>query len=300
MSNLKDRAKGGFVGLFRGQSFEYRFLLAITFALFAIGVIMVLDASYVTQLSAGNNPFSTVLRQLGIGIGGIALMLFISRMSVERLIAIAPLYTISVLGLQGLTLLIGKAVGGNRNWIQIGTLPALQPSEFLKIGLIILVAKIAIERADDFGDLMHYWRWVAIYPGAGMVLVFLGGDMGTVMIMVAILLVQLMLIGLQRPYMRLLLLVVSLLALIGTFGSSNRRARTMAWLFPDSPDPMDLGWQSKHGVWALAAGGFGGVGFGNSTMKWSWIPEIDNDYIFAVLGEEFGMIGSAVVIGMFV
>jgi len=82
--------------------------------------------------------------------------------------------------------------------------------------------------------------------------------------------------------------------------SSSRRARVLAWLNPSAPDPLDVNWQSKHGVWALAAGGVSGTGFGDSKMKWSWIPEVENDFIFAIIGEEFGLIGAVVVIGLFV
>jgi cell division protein FtsW (lipid II flippase) len=74
----------------------------------------------------------------------------------------------------------------------------------------------------------------------------------------------------------------------------------MAWLNPSAPDPLDVNWQSKHGVWALAAGGIGGTGFGDSKMKWSWIPEVENDFIFAIIGEEFGLVGAIVVIGLFI
>jgi cell division protein FtsW (lipid II flippase) len=74
----------------------------------------------------------------------------------------------------------------------------------------------------------------------------------------------------------------------------------MAWLNPNAPDPNDYNWQSQHGIWALAAGGIGGVGLGNSKLKWSWIPEAENDFIFAIIGEEEGLLGAVAVIALFI
>jgi cell division protein FtsW (lipid II flippase) len=76
-------------------------------------------------------------------------------------------------------------------------------------------------------------------------------------------------------------------------------ARITAWLNPGSASSEAFNWQYEHGTWALAAGGVFGVGLGNSKMKWSWIPEVENDFIFAVIGEELGFIGALVVIGIF-
>jgi cell division protein FtsW (lipid II flippase) len=76
-------------------------------------------------------------------------------------------------------------------------------------------------------------------------------------------------------------------------------ARITAWLNPGSATSEAFNWQYEHGTWALAAGGVFGVGLGNSKMKWSWIPEVENDFIFAVIGEELGLLGALVVIGLF-
>jgi cell division protein FtsW (lipid II flippase) len=77
-------------------------------------------------------------------------------------------------------------------------------------------------------------------------------------------------------------------------------ARITAWLNPGTDDSSPFDWQSQHGIWALAAGGFGGVGLGASKLKWSWVPEADNDYIFAIIGEEWGWIGAVIVILLFI
>jgi cell division protein FtsW (lipid II flippase) len=92
---------------------------------------------------------------------------------------------------------------------------------------------------------------------------------------------------------------VAIAGALAAFSSGSRMARINAWLNPESASSDAFNWQYEHGTWALAAGGVFGVGLGNSKMKWSWIPEVENDFIFAVIGEELGFIGALVVIGIF-
>ena len=91
----------------------------------------------------------------------------------------------------------------------------------------------------------------------------------------------------------------SLLAAILVLSSKSRRLRFEAWLNPDAADPLGVMWQYQHGTWALAAGGLFGTGLGRSKLKWSWIPEVENDFIFAVIGEELGLIGALLIIFLF-
>jgi cell division protein FtsW (lipid II flippase) len=133
-----------------------------------------------------------------------------------------------------------------------------------------------------------------------MVAVFAGSDLGTVIIMFLIVLVQLSIAGMPRRLVGFIAGLAAVAVPIAINLSSSRRARVLAWLNPSAPDPLDVNWQSKHGVWALAAGGVGGTGFGDSKMKWSWIPEVENDFIFAIIGEEFGLVGAVLVTALFI
>ena len=81
--------------------------------------------------------------------------------------------------------------------------------------------------------------------------------------------------------------------------SANRRARIMAWLHPEAADPLDVGYQPLHGRYALGTGGWAGVGPGSSRQKWGYLTQADSDYVFAVLGEEFGLVGTVLVMGLF-
>lgn len=300
LSGVRGNFEGIISSTFRGQSREFTQLLGVTLALLVIGLVMVLDASYVGDLSSGKNPFSTAGRQTLIAIIGLVLMAYFSRSKVENLERRAPKFFLAMVAIQWATAFFGVSVGGNRNWISLGPLGNVQPSEFLKIAIIMQVALILTERSDGFHDFKYSWWRATQIPAIGMIAVFWGKDMGTVMVMGVFLIIQLALAGMDAAKVRIYILAALALGVIGTLMSPNRTQRTIAWLQPNAPDPSDINWQAKHGVWALAAGGFGGVGFGKSTMKWSWIPEVDNDYIFAVIGEEFGLIGAAVVILLFV
>jgi cell division protein FtsW (lipid II flippase) len=83
------------------------------------------------------------------------------------------------------------------------------------------------------------------------------------------------------------------------FTSASRRSRISAWLNPTEADRLGVQWQFEHGTWALAAGGWFGTGLGRSKLKWSWIPEVHNDFIFAVIGEEMGLLGASFLILLF-
>ncbi len=302
LGRLRSGADGFIGSTFRGQSFEFRLLLAITLALVGIGLVMVLDASYVTDLSSGGNPFATFSRQLEIAIGGLLAMALISRASHDFFERVATPFTLGAVIVQGLTYFIGVNVNGNKSWIRIPVLGQIQPSEFLKIALILNLALLLEKQAPVLQEWgwKHNWLPAVRMTLIGMFFVGIGKDMGTLIIMAIILVVVISMAGLNWHYLKWVILAAILGGMLGIVSGPSRLARTIAWLNPNAPDPQDINWQAKHGIWALAAGGFTGVGFGKSTLKWSWIPEVDNDYIFAVIGEEFGLIGAAVVIGLFV
>jgi cell division protein FtsW len=127
-----------------------------------------------------------------------------------------------------------------------------------------------------------------------------GGDLGTAVIFTFIIFGLLIVTGAPLKILGQVALVAVALAAIAAATSASRMARITAWLNPGSASSEAFNWQFEHGTWALAAGGIFGVGLGNSKMKWSWIPEVENDFIFAIVGEELGLVGALVVIGLFV
>ncbi|MDQ2698280.1 MAG: FtsW/RodA/SpoVE family cell cycle protein, partial [Actinomycetota bacterium] len=142
---------------------------------------------------------------------------------------------------------------------------------------------------------------ILLVGGGAIGLVLLGGDLGTVMVMGAMLLGALFLIGVRFRLLLPPLLIAIAVVVIFAVSSESRMERLTAFLGETCVD-YDVGgcWQIQHGRFALANGGIFGVGLGNSTAKWSWLPAADNDFIFAIIGEELGLIGAVVVIGLFV
>jgi Bacterial cell division membrane protein len=127
-----------------------------------------------------------------------------------------------------------------------------------------------------------------------------GRDVGTGIVIAVLGIGMFALAGMRWSHLLSVVAIGSVLGIGAIMSSASRSARFQAWLFPDSADPMGVRWQYEHGTWALAAGGLFGTGLGKSKLKWSWIPEVENDFIFAIIGEELGLIGAFGVVGLFI
>jgi cell division protein FtsW len=284
--------------IFRGQSILFYQLLGITLFLVAFGVVMVLSASSIDSLKATNNSFATFGRQALFAILGLAGLAIVSIVPLNWWRGKARFLYMAGMLLQVAVLFIGKDINGNRNWISIFGI-AIQPSEFLKVFVVLHVAAYLALRYRELDNVIT-WRNAGFMMASAMVLVLLGKDLGTMLIMLIMFLGLLALAGLPAKLMRLASVAMIVLIPLALVSSSSRIGRITAWLNPNAPDPNGYNWQSEHGMWAVAAGRIFGSGLGESKMKWSWIPEVENDFIFAVISEELGLIGALVVIVMFV
>lgn len=285
--------------IFRAQSIYFYQLLGITVFLVAFGLVMVLSASSIDSLKASNNSFAIFAKQAGFAALGLVGMSLASLMSLAWWRGRAKFLYMLTMGLQLAVLFVGVEINGNRNWISIFGI-SLQPSEFLKVAVVLHVSVFLAARARDL-DLAATWGRAGVMMGAAMGLVLIGRDLGTVMIMFFMFLGLLALAGMPMKLLRLVgVAAIVLIPMALTMGSGSRVGRITAWLNPSAPDPNGYNWQSEHGMWAVSAGGIFGAGLGESKMKWSWIPEVENDFIFAVISEELGLIGALVVIALFV
>jgi cell division protein FtsW len=288
--------------VFRGQSAEFKALWLIIVFLALFGALMVYSSSYVDSVKINANPFGEAKSQ-GFGmVGGAIALIWCAYMKPQTAKKLGPLIAVGFILAQLAVLFtpLGISVNGNRNWLYLGIF-SIQPSEFLKIAMIMMVASFVVSnRNQDKSDPKF---WTAPTMVFGVLFVFVGllsRDMGTVIVMAIILVGMYYLGGLPDKLLKYVLLAgLGGILLLFTMGGT-RRGRMLAWLFPNSPDPNQYNWQADHGKWAFAAGGLFGVGPGNSKMKWSWIPEAQNDFIFAIIGEEYGLIGALMVIGLFV
>jgi cell division protein FtsW len=287
--------------IFGAETTNYFLLLGTTLFLVAFGLVMVLSSSSIESHLENDSFFASFFRQGLYALLGLPLMLVASRMPTSFWRRMARPAIIVGIALQLLVFTpLGYSYGGNKNWISLGAFNA-QPSELVKLALIVWIAHV-LTRPGAFGQ--DWKRDLAPIGAAAIVaigLVLVGNDLGTAVIMLTIIFGAMFFAGVRLRAILISGLIVSALGLIVAFASSSRSDRINVWLHGCAPsDYIGTCWQQIHGTWALAAGGIFGVGLGNSKAKWSWLPEADNDYIFAIIGEELGLIGAIVVLGLFI
>lgn len=292
-------SKPSFKPRFRAQSREFYMLLGLTAIITFLGLVMVASASSVDAFKTTANAADTVLRQSGFALIGAVVLVVASNFPLGFYKRFSALFLWSTLGLQLLTVLFGNEINGNRNWLDIGFI-SIQPSEFLKLGLAIAFSLMLAELTGDPELDKPIWVRVAAYSIAALVMVvYFGKDMGTGVVMVIMLMGLFLFAGMKLSMWFLVAALGAMAAFALVMMSGSRRARFSAWLNPSEADPMGVNWQFEKGTWALAEGGIFGSGLGRSRMKWSWIPEVQNDFIFAIIGEELGLIGAMFVILLF-
>lgn len=277
----------------QGVSVEFVILLSTTIFLTGFGFVMVLSAT-----SASQDPFDVALKQGVFAAVGLPLMLLLSRFPVTFWRKIAWFAMIGAIAFQ---LLIYSPLGidqdGNVAWVNFGVFQA-QPAEFLKLALAIWLALILSRKQAHLDRARELWIPLAPVCILALAAVLGGGDMGTAMMLGLVIFGALFFAGVKLRHFIIpgLLVVGGIVALV--LSSANRRARFTSFLDPNCTDEA-LCYQPLHGMWALANGGVFGVGLGNSVEKYGWLPARGNDFIFAIVGEELGLIGCIVVLGLF-
>ncbi|KOU69644.1 cell division protein FtsW [Streptomyces sp. MMG1533] len=281
----------------------YYLILGGSLLITVLGLVMVYSASQITALQM-SLPGSYFFRKqlLAAVIGGV-LLLVASRMPVKLHRALAypilagAVFLMTLVQIPG----IGMSVNGNQNWISLGGSFQIQPSEFGKLALVLWGADLLARKQDK--KLLTQWKHmlVPLVPAAFMLLglIMLGGDMGTAIILTAILFGLLWLAGAPT---RLFVGVLSIAATLGVIlikTSPNRMARLQCIGATEPKAGVADCWQAVHGIYALASGGLFGSGLGASVEKWGQLPEAHTDFIFAVTGEELGLAGTLSVLALF-
>lgn len=286
---------------FRSENPDYFLLAGTTIFLVLFGFVMVLSSSSVESYDGSRDFFSVFIRQGAFVLLGIPAMLLASRLPQKFWMAVAwpALAASCFLQLLVVATPLGIEVGGNTNWLSIAGFQ-FQPSEVIKLALVIWLGLMVTRKEAVLGEFKRGLLPILLVGGAAIGLVMLGGDLGTVVIMAISLLGALYLIGVKLRLLVIPVLVgiAGMLAL--AIASPNRVTRILAFFEDGCTDYENTCWQSTHGTFALANGGFFGVGLGNSQSKWMWLPAADNDYIFAIIGEELGLVGAVVVLVLFV
>ena len=273
-------------------------LLVTTLGLAFFGCIMVLSASSVTMISQGQSPFSQVSSQIMFLVLGVLAMAGITRIPVgvyhKKFVVYAMLATALVMQLA--VVVVGVEVNGNRNWLKLGPVQ-IQPSEFSKLAIIMWLAWVYSRHGDISRSI-----WRTLFPsiygvGALVLLIMLGGDMGTAMVYGFIFVGMMWLAGASRSSLLKIGGAFAALALVGVLSSANRVARIFGIWGSCTNANCD---QANSGEVALATGGFLGVGLGQSRQKYNYLAEAHNDYIFAIIGEELGLLGTLAVLLLYV
>ncbi len=276
---------------------EFLLIASTALLLTGFGLVMILSA---TSATADGDPFEAVMKQLVFAVIGIPLMLVASRLPLSFWKKAAwPALVIGV----ALQLLVFTPLGyelyGNRNWIEIGGFTA-QPSEFLKLALALWLGYVLYRKQT----LLGLWRhvFIPLVPVSVLVIatVMGGHDLGTAMVLVLVILGALFFSGVKLRIFILPFLAAATAVFVFAVNSPDRMRRILSFLNPNCLDDYELScYQPLHGIWGLAGGGIFGLGLGNSKEKYDWLPAAANDYIFAIVGEELGLIGCAVVLALF-
>lgn len=269
-------------------------------ALLVIGLVMVFSASSVSDYTESGSVYAELVKQAtfaGLGLVGATVLALLPVAWLRRLAFPA---LVGAGALQALVFSpLGVAAKGNRNWIMIGG-QTLQPSELLKLGLVLGGAFLLAHKVPRLRELLHLVVPFVVPVVAGcLVLVLAGRDLGSALVLLAIAVGMLWVAGVSLVWMGGGLAAAALLAVVLAVTSPNRMARIAVWLNDCSSAQQENCYQKVHGEYALADGGWWGVGLGASREKWFYLPEPHNDFIFAVIGEELGMLGACLVIGLF-
>ncbi len=275
-------------------------VLASAGLLIGIGVLMVLSSSSVLAEVQKDDAYYYVKRQLLFVGAGLVGAWVISRLSPRTLRFLAwPALLLSVVFLT-LTFVpaLGVADGGNRNWLRLGSsLLQFQPSEFAKAAICLWGADL-LARKEKLLDRPRELAPYLMFTGVVIGLVVMQKDMGTAIIMAAMVAAVLFLCGAPLRVLGALFGVVLLGALVLVLTSANRMSRIAGFLNP-AADVEGVNQQPLRGIYALASGGWWGLGLGQSKQKWGMLVAAHTDYVFAIIGEELGLVGSSAVIGLF-
>lgn len=278
-------------------------LVTACLCLVGLGLLMVLSATSITSYDGtGASSFSVFIRQAIFALVGLTMMTIAALTPVRAWERLAwPLMGAGLL-LLALPLVpgLGTTVNGSTNWLRIGALQA-QPSELFKPILAVWLA-VALTRltSEPYRPRKLLLTLTPVMVAAGFILI--GGDLGTTLVLMLMGLATLFVAGVPKRYFVIAFGVICVAVTLLVISSPYRMARVRAMFVGDSQSEAEaLGqhWQSNHGLFALASGGWTGVGLGASREKWFWLAEAHNDYIFAIVGEELGLIGTLAVVALF-
>ena len=291
-----ERARGYLQPLPRGN-LNARALLVVTALMATFGTIAVASASEGQSAASGGSPWSIMIHDvIYLGFGFFALYVM-ARIRIDQLVRKAPLLMLGGLGLLLAVKLVGLSANGGKRWLNLRVID-LQPSEMFKLFTVLFVAWLVQHHHEELNNWMQLAVWT-LPVALGCALILMEPDIGTMSVVAVIGFVMLGIAGLSPRLMAL----ITALGLVGFYGymkfNPYSYARFFSFLHPNS-DLQGNGYQLLQSKIGLGAGGFSGLGLGHSREKWGLLPNPHTDFIFTVIGEEMGLIGTLFVIALFV
>jgi cell division protein FtsW len=278
----------------------YYLLIGSAGLLLAIGLVMVLSASGVWALREFDDSYYALKRQLmWVGIG-LASAVVISRTPIHLIRKAGWPLLLGSVGLLMLTYVpgFGVEVNGSTNWLDFGGPFRIQPSEVAKLALVVWGAHVYAHKGERLREIRHLA--IPMFLGAGAVIGLTVGqkDLGTAIVLTAVVLGLMWVAGVPAWFMGLAGVGASMVGAAFVLTEPFRRARFLSFIDP-LDDRLGIGYQGSASLYAFASGGWWGQGLGASRQKWGRLPEAHTDFIYSVIGEELGMIGSVVVLVLF-
>lgn len=275
---------------------EQRVLVLVTLGLVAFGLVMVFSATSASAALGAGDPMRFLVKQGLYAIAGALLLVMLSRFDYHRLRPASPLLVLGVLVACIAVLVVTAPINGAHRWFLVGPV-SLQPSEFAKLAVCLFACAVLARRPapQTLGELMKPVGWAVVLVGG---LVLLQPDLGTTIALAVMVFAILLVAG--TPYR--LLVTVSALAIgagvAAIWLEPYRRTRFTSFLDPWQ-DPEGAGFQTVQAMIGIGSGGVTGEGLGQGIQKINFLPEAHTDMIYAVVGEELGLVGSALVVFAF-
>jgi cell division protein FtsW len=273
-------------------------VLAVFGLLILFGLVMVLSASNVESYTKVGSSYAVFVQQLAYCGFGLVLFWVGLRMPVRMLRGTSGLFLVGCVVLLAMVLTpLGAEINGAQKWLRLGPL-SLQPSEPTKLALALWGAHVLITKRA----LLHQWRHllVPLVPMAVAIfaLVMLQPDLGTTITLAVVLLALLWFGGAPLELFGAIVIAAVAGAVAMAVLAGYRSVRIQSFLHPGS-DPQGAAYQARQAMFSLADGGWWGVGLGQGSAKWDYLPNAHNDFIFAIIGEELGFVGAFAVLALF-
>jgi cell division protein FtsW len=275
---------------------EQRLLVLITLGLVAFGLVMVFSATSASAAIGDGDPMTFLVKQGLYALAGLAALVALSRLDYHRIRPLAPMLLVGAAVLCAAVLVAAPSINGARRWFLLGPI-SVQPSEVAKLAVCIWLCWHLSRRKppETFGDLMRPVGWVVlVFAG----LIMLEPDLGTTISLFFMVTAILAVSGIPGGLLARAVGAALALGAVGIYMEPYRRARFLSFLDPWK-DPEGDGFQVVQALIGIGSGGITGNGLGEGVAKVFYLPEAHTDMIFAIIGDELGLIGSTVVITAF-